>query len=79
MKKLIAVFLCLTLLGCEPVPPSPKVYSAGDLVQLKSGGPVMTVEYDVHGVGAVHCEWLDNIGQPHHKVYYQPSIKKYQE
>lgn len=30
---------------------------AGDLVQLKSGGPVMTVGWVEHG--AAHCNWFD--------------------
>lgn len=34
---------------------------SGDLVQLKSGGPVMTVEEVLEG-GEVNCVWQDKVG-----------------
>jgi uncharacterized protein YodC (DUF2158 family) len=37
----------------------PNSYSVGDVVQLKSGGPQMTIESsDIHGYpGKVLCKW----------------------
>jgi uncharacterized protein YodC (DUF2158 family) len=32
---------------------------AGDLVQVKSGGPKMTVEVEEQGDGKVYCTWFD--------------------
>lgn len=32
-------------------------YEIGDIVQLKSGGPKMTVKGDHHD-GEVHCQWF---------------------
>lgn len=34
----------------------------GDTVQLKSGGPIMTVEGENHEGGIV-CQWFDNNGE----------------
>ena len=34
-------------------------FSIGDVVQLKSGGPVMTVE-SVDSDGSVYCAWFDS-------------------
>jgi uncharacterized protein YodC (DUF2158 family) len=36
----------------------------GDLVQLKTGGPVMYVVYSVNP-DAVHCSWYMGKGEPH--------------
>ncbi len=32
-------------------------YKIGDIVQLKSGGPKMTVKGD-HSDGEIHCQWF---------------------
>lgn len=36
-----------------------KDFKVGDVVQLKSGGPRMTVSFDA-GKGTVHVIWFDN-------------------
>jgi uncharacterized protein YodC (DUF2158 family) len=44
-----------------PMPTKPKTLDAGDLVKLKSGGPVMTVTGPGHrysGPTYVHCTWF---------------------
>jgi uncharacterized protein YodC (DUF2158 family) len=37
-------------------------FSKGDVVEMKSGGPRMTV-VDVEGGGTVHCAWFDGSDQ----------------
>jgi uncharacterized protein YodC (DUF2158 family) len=42
--------------------PEDLLFSPGNLVLLKSGGPVMTV-YEVQAAGErvrIHCEWFDD-------------------
>lgn len=34
-------------------------FRAGDVVQLKGGGPLMTLAYDQEEDGAVYLTWLD--------------------
>jgi uncharacterized protein YodC (DUF2158 family) len=40
----------------------PEQFKAGDQVQLKSGGPTMTVEAidDEEGMTRAHCVWFDH-------------------
>ena len=42
----------------------------GDVVQLKSGGPVMTVAVAQTELGTVHCQWFEN--KELHKGDFQP-------
>lgn len=41
--------------------------TAGDVVQLKSGGPLMTVESvsPFNGVMSAHCAWFDKSKKDH--------------
>ena len=51
-------------------------FSAGDLVQLKSGGPVMTVE-SVNYVGAklgYQCAWFV-LAKHHRQHFFEPTLK----
>lgn len=73
MKKLLAtVFLMVA--GCAQ--PQEIVFRSGDIVQLKSGGPTMTVVRDVYNDGSVPVEWMDHLGQPNYRIYYQSQIIK---
>ena len=36
----------------------PEAFKIGDVVQLKSGGPIMTVSH-LHDAGALECMWFD--------------------
>ncbi len=50
-------------------PPAKQKLVIGDVVALKSGGPLMTVvAIQMMGIPeteAIMCAWTDNIGQPH--------------
>lgn len=50
-------------------------FKVGDVVQLKSGGPVMTITY-IDGGKAV-CEWFDN-NTPASSTYPVEAIEKYE-
>lgn len=51
---------------------------AGDVVQLKSGGPVMTVTSvgDYMGERTVWCEWFDG-KKPYKDAFALIAVKKY--
>lgn len=51
-------------------------FKKGDVVQLKSGGPIMTV-YDVSGNGHIGCEWFDKKDEHHDRTFAAESIEKY--
>jgi uncharacterized protein YodC (DUF2158 family) len=57
----------------------PISFQPGNVVQLKSGGPVMTVvgEYLVMGVstGQVYCEWFDNKNVAKTGAFAESSLK----
>ena len=50
-------------------------FDAGDLVQLKSSGPPMTV--DAVKDGRAECVWAEN-GRPHRQFYSFAALKKYE-
>lgn len=47
---------------------------AGDTVQLKSGGPIMTV--DSVEDGRAYCQWFDSKSEPHGDYYALVVLKK---
>lgn len=53
-------------------------FEAGDVVQLKSGGPKMTVEMvsDKDGDVIVHCSWFEG-SILHEKDFNEKLLKKY--
>lgn len=58
-----------------------KKFNKGDLVQLNSGGPIMTINRDVmmgqqKFNGNYECVWQDSDGKPHEKVYNQKTLVK---
>ena len=58
---------------CDPFRTMDNLQS-GDTVQLKSGGPVMTVK-DVRG-GELLCEWFDPQGKHQVQLFKPASLKK---
>lgn len=50
----------------------------GDVVQLKSGGPIMTVSSvgDYLGQPSVWCEWFDG-KKPYKETFSAVSVRKY--
>lgn len=47
----------------------------GDLVQLRSGGPIMTVDAVGDG-GKVRCEWFDDKDVAQSKIFSATSLIK---
>ncbi|HVS38424.1 MAG TPA: DUF2158 domain-containing protein [Gemmataceae bacterium] len=50
----------------------------GDVVELKSGGPAMTVMDDAsesYGRGFLECHWFDKEGKPQSKAFHQDALK----
>ena len=45
----------------------------GATVQLKSGGPIMTVEWEEHG--SANCSWFDDKMQHHNKMFQIEALK----
>lgn len=43
-------------------------FNAGDVVQVKSGGPYMTIE-NIEENGRVWCVWFDKDGEPKQQSY----------
>ena len=64
-------------------------FNSGDLVQLKSGGPSMTLEeYELHGpacshgetpytaTGRVVCKWFDENKELHTEAFLESILEK---
>jgi len=53
-------------------------FSAGDIVQLKSGGPVMTVNStrDQNGGQVVFVSWFTDTGKLEHAQFKAEAVKK---
>jgi uncharacterized protein YodC (DUF2158 family) len=54
------------------------MFQAGDVVQLKAGGPMMTVERATNradGVFLVVCTWFDGHGEVQSKSFIPETLK----
>lgn len=51
-------------------------FEDGTLVQLKSGGPVMTVESHIKDSDKYCCEWFKD-GKRYNEVFRETSIEEY--
>jgi uncharacterized protein YodC (DUF2158 family) len=59
-------------------------FKPGDIVQLRSGGPPMTVDWckadpSESGQGQAKCSWFDKKNNPRWQVFPATSLKLYQE
>ena len=52
-------------------------FAEGDLVQLKSGGPIMSVQ--ALGRDRVDCMWFDSQGRLHEKSFGVNSLHKVEQ
>jgi uncharacterized protein YodC (DUF2158 family) len=55
-------------------------YKIGDQVQLKSGGPIMTVTgvgKVVQGKSQVECSWIDKAKKPQKEIYPEDALMPY--
>ena len=52
-------------------------FKIGDVVQLKSGGPTMTVANVSGDSGTVVCHWFDDHGQLKKATLVSESVKAY--
>jgi len=54
------------------------IFQPGDVVQLKSGGPSMTVETltDDNSTITVHCSWFEK-STLHEKAFNEKLLRKY--
>ena len=52
-------------------------FQIGDTVELKSGGPAMTIASldSAMGVLSAHCQWFDRNGTIQHHFYSVTSLK----
>lgn len=57
-------------------PPCPTDFKSGDLVQLKSGGPAMTVVL-VKPNDYIETAWMDNHGVAHQETFPKAALKGY--
>jgi uncharacterized protein YodC (DUF2158 family) len=51
-------------------------FKPGDVVELKSGGPKMTVEEVDEEAGGVFCTWFDEGNQPQQRNFIAATLKK---
>jgi uncharacterized protein YodC (DUF2158 family) len=56
--------------------PNPESFKNGDVVQLKSGGPKMTIESRSESQDRFRCVWFDNDGKEHGKEFDQIRLVK---
>jgi len=56
-------------------------FQIGDLVRLKSGGPVMTVSGKVTAHGTYPCKWFDmtHSALPFSEVFHADTLHKFEE
>lgn len=50
-------------------------WKIGDVVQLKSGGPLMTVVDDGYAAGAVLCYWFVGLESVSEKIFRPEALK----
>lgn len=55
-----------------------KAFKAGDVVQLKSGGPKMTVEGYAAMIGSVICTWFV-AGKKHQDTFEEGALQMWAE
>jgi uncharacterized protein YodC (DUF2158 family) len=60
-----------------------RLFHVGDLVMLRSGGPIMTVSGYQNSIGAIagnstlaQCCWFDNNGTLQQSVFEEKTLKK---
>lgn len=51
-------------------------FKEGDLVQLKAGGPKMTIGYIYQDSDSATCNWFDDNQTPQSFNFYLNSLKK---
>ncbi|MDF4005307.1 DUF2158 domain-containing protein [Luteibacter sp. PPL552] len=51
-------------------------FKPGDRVQLKSGGPIMTVN-EIYDNGRVGCEWFDSKEQHQERTFTPETLELY--
>lgn len=54
------------------------IFNIGDVVQLNSGGPAMTVSGEA-SYGGVLCQWFDKNQDVKSKDFQEESLRKYVE
>lgn len=50
-------------------------WNIGDVVQLKSGGPLMTVAADGYNEGSVLCFWFVGLESVAEKIFHPDTLK----
>jgi uncharacterized protein YodC (DUF2158 family) len=59
---------------CDPLRTMENL-QGGEVVQLKSGGPLMTIKH-VESDGTTYCHWFDNQGELKHGTFKREQLKK---
>jgi len=55
-----------------------ETFNAGDVVQLKSGGPAMTVADTQSYTPQILCEWFEG-AKPQTRAFHAAVLKRYQD
>lgn len=55
---------------------SNEVFQAGDVVQLKSGGAIMTIEWVRTVEKDCKCSWFDSSGKIHNQMFAIAALEK---